>query len=121
MGKEIDLAIEFYTDKKKEGKSFSEIRKELGDSNYSQDAINYIIKSIDNKLIHDEIKKSNKTKVNEIKAIGYFLFIGGIASTILTYTGIINMKGYYILSYGPIIVGFFMIFTPKNLFREKQK
>ena len=114
METNINGLIEFYTNQKREGMDFTEIRKELANKNYDEETIKYIIRKIDNQILHEEQHKSTSVKAKEIYAIGLLLMLGGGFITIATYFGIINIEGLYIIAYGPIIGGYLMILTSRR-------
>ena len=115
MEDNIKNLIDYYTDKKRQGLDFSEIRKELTLKNHDPETIKTIIKGIDNQILNEELNRSKKIRSNEIKIIGLILFIGGTIVTFATFLGIINMRGYFILAYGPILAGFLMIVASRNM------
>lgn len=121
MEDNINNLIDYYTKKKREGLDFSEIRKELILKNYDPDTIKIIINGIDNQILNEELNKVNKSRFNELKVSGLILMIGGGVITLGTYFGIINIGGYYIIAYGPIIAGYFMILASRRIKSGKNR
>jgi hypothetical protein len=115
MEDNINSLIEYYTDKKLKGLDLSDIRKELALRNYDPHIIKYIINEIDNRVLREELGRSGKIRRREVKIIGLALVTGGIALTLATLFGIIDLKGYYILSYGPLLAGAFMILASRRM------
>ena len=106
MDEESDYLIDEYVRKnKEEGLGFHEIRKELESKNFDPDTIKYLIRSINNKILNEEINKSFRIKSYEIFFIGLFLIALGIFLTLSTFIGIIKMKDQFILFYGLILGG----------------
>jgi len=100
---------EEYLTKKKEGHSFSEIRKELKVKGLTDEQVKVVIRSIDNKIIKEEVNKSNRSTRRQIIFMGLVLTLIGLLITIGTYTGFINIGQSFILSYGPIFGGIGLI------------
>ena len=98
-----------YFVKKKDGMSFSHIRKDLEDKGLSNEQISVIIRSIDHKIITDEVSKSNKSIGKQMIFMGLVLTSLGLFITIATYSGFIDMGDQYLLSYGPIFGGIGLI------------
>ena len=113
--------IEKYAQQKLEGKSFSEIRNELKSINLTQDEINALIKEIDSEVLKREVENVNNEDGKEKLIIGYVLLIIGLIITTLMYLGIINAKFIYILGFGPILVGFYMVYKAKYKKKEEPK
>lgn len=107
--------VEHYLKKKKEGLGFSEIRKELTEKNLDADTISEIIKEIDNKLLKHETGKAFKLRSTELKGVGLFVMIGGGLVTFATYFNLIDLKGYYIAAWGPLIGGYLMILASRRM------
>ena len=121
MENNINNLIAYYANKKREGLDYSEIRKELKLKNLDDDTISTIIKAVDNHILSEELTNANKIKGAEIRVIGYILLIGGAIATFGTLLGIIELRGYLIVAYGPMIAGFFMILTSKRISTQKAK
>lgn len=113
--------IEKYAQQKLEGKSFSEIRNELKSINLTQDEINALIKEIDSEVLKREVENINEESGKEKLIIGYALLVIGLIITTLMYLGVINARLIYILGFGPILVGFYMVYKAKNKKKEEPK
>jgi hypothetical protein len=94
-----------YLAKKLDGMSFSDIRKQLVFKGLSDEQIKVVIRSIDNKIIHGAVSKSNKSIANQFIYMGLSVTGLGLLITIGTYTGFISMGNSYLLCYGPILGG----------------
>lgn len=116
----LNSVIEEYTLKKKKGMEFSKIRKELLEKNIDEDDVSYIIRCIDDNILNEELAGSGRRRMNEMKLIGFFLLTGGLCITLLTYTGIIDLKGHFILMYGPVIGGFLLIRASGNVKKQNK-
>lgn len=109
MRHSLNSVIEEYTLKKKKGMAFSDIRKELLEKNIDKDDVSYIVRCIDDHMLNEELAGSGRRRINEMKLIGFFLLTGGLSVTLLTYTGIIDLKGNFIFMYGPVVGGILLI------------
>lgn len=101
--------INYYLEKKRKGVGFSEIRRELTGLSIQEDLITEIIRNIDDIILKEELEKSERNKENRLKLPGYILMVFGLLVTLATYTSIIDLHGRYIIVYGPVIAGYFMV------------
>ena len=93
---------------------FSHLRKTLEDQGLESDEINIVVGQVDKKV----------TQAAQIKAVndnGKNLFYGGLILaalglilTVGTFTGLINIKRFGILAYGPIAGGLIMAMIGKS-------
>lgn len=98
---------------------FSYLRKALENQGIESDEINVIVREVDKRVIQS-------VKMKEINANGKNLFYGGLILagvslilTIGTFTGLINLKGFGILAYGPIAVGLITAMFGKSQMNRK--
>lgn len=106
----IEELIEIYYSEKKQGKNYSNIRKELQNKNINSDAISYIIKKIDNMILEDEQIKLKKQKAWEIIGAGIVFSIAGLGITIGSFTGVINTSNSILIVYGPVFSGLSVLY-----------
>jgi hypothetical protein len=112
---EIEQIINEFYEKRKKGMELSQIRNELSNRDISPEIIKLIVREVDETALEEEVEKTRQRKVLEYKLIGYFLFIGGILFTFLTYQGIIDLKGYYIIAYGPVAAGIIIVLLAPSM------
>lgn len=101
--------IRSYLEQKKSGKDYSEIRKELFQKGYSKEEVSFLIREIDSLLLSSMVIQKETKDVNFGMIAGYVLLFGGGIITVATYFRIIDLNGYYIIAYGPILSGYFII------------
>ena len=118
MEKDFKSLVDDYHQKKIEGMDFSQIRKELADKNVDETMIKNIVREIDNRILRGDIKKTSKLKARELRLIGWVLMIIGGLITLGTYFQWIDVKGYYIVSYGPVIAGYLLIIAARKAQRK---
>ena len=112
---------EMYYRRKREGMSFSEIRKQLKELDLDAEMITVIIKDIDNRIIHDELTKTSGIKSRELKIIGLCIMIAGGLVTLATYLRLIDISGHYILAWGPIVSGYLMILASRRMKKRENR
>ena len=115
MKEDITNIIDSYLSRKENGMDFSEIRKELNARNLDADKIKFIIREIDNQTLFKEQNKTLKVNSKAIKVIGLVLMFGGVFVTLVTFLGVIDLGGSYIIAYGPIVSGFLLYLQAGNL------
>ncbi|MCT4601890.1 MAG: hypothetical protein N4A59_03145, partial [Marinifilum sp.] len=106
--------VDFYHAKKIEGMDFSQIRKEMKDKNIDESTIKSVVREIDNKILSGDVKKAGKLKARELRLIGWALMIIGGTATLGTYLQWFDLKGYHIVAYGPVIVGYLLIVAARR-------
>ena len=121
MTQDFKQLVEFYHTKKIEGMDFSQIRKEMSEKGVDEKLIKNVVREIDNKILSGDIKKARKIKAKELRLIGWLLMIIGGAITLASYFQWISIKGYYIVSYGPVIAGYLMILAARKAQRKKSQ
>ncbi len=112
--------VDLYHQKKIEGMDFSQIRKELAEKNIEKDMIKDIVRAIDDRMLSGEVKTKKKGmfKTRELRLIGWTLMIIGGVVTLGTYLHWFDMKGYYFVSYGPVIAGYLIIIAARKAQRK---
>jgi len=108
MKADISIIIDYYVEQKQKGLDLSEIRKELKARNLDADKIKFIMREIDNRILFKEQDKGFKVNTNGTKIIGLVLMFGGIFVTVVTFFGVVDLGGSYLIAYGPIISGFLL-------------
>lgn len=101
--------LDYCLDEAKNGKDFGQLRKELKELGLADDEINEFISYVDNQMINEALKGTQRNSKKEYYLMGWFLLAVGAFITITTYTGVISMGNSYIISFGPIIAGLGLI------------
>lgn len=120
MKKDFNELVDFYYKKKKEGMDFSQIRKELQSKNVEEPIIKEIMNEIDTRILKGESFKFGKLKARELRLIGWTLMIIGGGITLGTYLHWFDVKGFYIVTYGPVIAGYLMLIAARKATRKAQ-
>lgn len=95
--------------KKVAGMSYSEIRNELTQRGVDEEGVRIVIRSIDNKILSGEYSKTANSKKSAFFWIGLVVFLLGLFLTLGTYTGVINTGNSYIVAFGPLLGGLFLM------------
>ncbi|WP_421920166.1 hypothetical protein [Marinifilum sp.] len=114
MAQDFNDLVDFYHEKKIDGMDFSQIRKEMKEKGIEEDTIKNVVREIDNKILSGEVKKSGKLKARELRLIGWTLMILGGIATLGTHFNWFDVKGYYIIAYGPVIAGYLLIVAARR-------
>jgi len=118
MKADLDELIKYYLAEKRNGKDFTEIRKELEEKKIKEDTIKLIVRSIDNKIIKEETSKVANLKAKEVIVIGIVLTLIGIFITMGTYSGVIQMGDSFLFAYGPVFGGIAILLIGLNMRRK---
>ncbi|MFT5749744.1 MAG: hypothetical protein ACI93S_001007 [Ancylomarina sp.] len=115
MKEDISNIIDYYLGRKQNGMDFSEIRKELNARNLDADKIKLIIREIDNQILFKEKDKIFKVNSKGTKIISLVLMFGGGFVTLVTFFGVLDLGGSYIIAYGPIVSGFLLYLNASDV------
>jgi hypothetical protein len=92
---------------------FSKLRKTLEGINIEKEEIDIIVPLIDRKALRAMEIKADNAKGKNMFYGGLILAIVGLIVTVGTFTGLINLKGFGIIAYGPIAGGLIMAMVGK--------
>ena len=109
---------EYYLEEKRNGKEFSEIRKELKVKGIPEEQIRVIIRSVDHKILNDESGLSENKSSREFLAVGIVSLLIGLFFTLGPYLGLFKYNNFLILAFGPILSGIYMI--TRSISKEKK-
>jgi hypothetical protein len=115
MNYDVDKLIGKYLNEKRNGKDFTDIRKELEELSVEESKIRFIIRSIDNVILKEETNKVANIKAREVITIGGILSAVGLFITIGTYSGLIYMGNSFLIAYGPLFTGIAILFVGLNM------
>ena len=106
----------------REGKDRNEVKDFLIQEGLNPEEVASILKEADNTYMNELINKRDKEPLIPLKIKAYGLILLGAGFSAATYTGLIDLRGGYILWYGPIIAGFSMFAYDRRMKRKsKQK
>jgi hypothetical protein len=121
--KHMQEAIDYVVEEKLKGREYDEIKPELLAEGFSEKEADLIIKAGDDLfltvLIEGRQEKSGFSW--DYRISGYGLIILGLGFSLLTYVGIIDMGGYYVIWYGPVLIGIStLLYKGKRKLREQR-
>lgn len=115
MEKSFDQLVEYYFEKKKQGMDFQTMRRELRDANVDEALLERVILRVDDLILNHDMQNANRSRSNELKIAGYIFAVGGLILTGGTMLGFIDLHGYYIVAFGPVVAGSAMIVTANRM------
>ncbi|HQH41151.1 MAG TPA: hypothetical protein PLC81_07050 [Bacteroidales bacterium] len=115
MNHDIDKLIQTYFRKKREGMDITSIRKELQEMQVPDDQIRRIIMKVDDLVVEEELRQISTQRKKEFNNIGTILLLIGLVLLLLKYLKLVNLQGYYVLIYAPIIAGAVMIWRARGM------
>ncbi|MCG8702467.1 MAG: hypothetical protein MI922_30740 [Bacteroidales bacterium] len=135
MNKDYEAIIGYYFQKKVNGTSFSEIRKELSNKGYEEQDIKKIIREIDDRVIQNDLTESKRIRVGfdffDIRyelILGYILMISSGTLFALIRLGYIehiwvitDLKHSYYTLFGGICGGYFLISHARRRKRKLER
>ena len=102
----IKETVAIYSEKiTSETMEFSELRKTQESKGYEQKEIDIIVNRVDRNLIKAAELKHEHSVGKNIFIVGLLIMAAGILTTVLTYTGIVDLGNEYIVAYGPALGG----------------
>jgi len=94
---------------------FSDMRKTLKSQDIDDQEIKTVISLVDRKVQREELRKVERQKGKSLFYVGIVIVSLALILTIGSFTGLIDLKGYGIIAYGPIAAGLIMIFKGQSL------
>jgi hypothetical protein len=101
--------IEELVERKREGKSYAEIRAELGERGLSEQEIRRAIRKIDEKVLDAELNQKQRSKSNQWYRVGIFIATLGLILTLGANRGIILEGVPKWIVYAPFFAGIVMM------------
>lgn len=99
-----------YCAKIRSGKlDYSRLRSDLELKIKQKEDIEIIVERIDRDLKRMELADMEKSKGKQMFYGGLFVMISGVLLTVVTYLGIIDLGGGFLIAYGPALGGLGMI------------
>lgn len=117
----LDELYDYLLQQKRNGMSFSEIRRLLKEKQLDEETIAVIIRNIDKQVLRDEGLKHQRQKARELIGIGLFIVAAGLVVTVGTYTGFIKMGHSFMLAHGPVLGGLGVFFAGLGKYRKLGK
>ena len=105
----------------KSGKDRLEVKATLQALGLSQEEQEAALKEADDLHMNDLISSQSKPPLIPLKVKAYLLIILGVGLSLATYTGLIDLRGGFILWYGPPIAGLGMLTYDRREKRKKRK
>lgn len=93
---------------------FSQLRKTLENKNIESSEIKIIVNLVNKKLIRNEQIKAENEKGKIMFYSGIILAFSSLILTLITFTGVLDLKGYGLIVYGPFFAGLIMIMKGKS-------
>ncbi len=108
-------AIDYYINAIANGNmEFQDVRKDMESKGIDKKEISIVVNQVDRRVQGMAIKKANQGKGSEIFYVGIFIFLLGLAMTVLTYAGVANLGNKFLIAWGPMTVGIMIAFTGRS-------
>lgn len=93
----------------------TQLRVKLEQDSVAEDEVSIIVRYMSDQLLREEERKATKAKGKNLMQGGYLLAFAGLFLTIASYSGWIDMGKYYVVAYGPFLVGMLIVFRGRNM------
>ncbi len=118
MEKDLEKRIEELAREKLEGKSYSEIRTELGETGMSAEDINHLLRQVDERVLIDAVSEATPNKAQQWYRGGMIIAVVGLALSIAFNAGFILRNLPPIVIYAPFLAGILLMFYGRFLQRR---
>ena len=95
------------------------VRRELEEQHVEEDEIKAIVRAVDEELQRRLLTSHHHDQSSGFIRIGLIFMLIGAGIAIAAYTGVLNIKSFILLTYGPLFVGLSMLLV--GLFRRRSK
>lgn len=120
MAMNFQEQLESYSEKRKKGMDFSQIRKELNDLGAEENQVKEIIREIERREVAGELSSKKKLKTKDLRLIGWaFMLIGGFAS-FGSHFKLFDLGKYTYLAFIPVIIGYLLIVSARRAQKRGQ-
>lgn len=111
--------IEALVREKMEGKSYSTIRKELGETGMSEEEISILIRKVDERVLNETVMQGGREKIRHWYRLGLFLALIGLILAVAYNAGFL-LKGLPAwLAYSPFFTGIVVMIYSRTLQRKQ--
>lgn len=112
--------LESYSEKRKKGMDFSQIRKELNDLGADENQVKEIIREIERREVAGELSSKKKLQAKDLRLIGWTLMlIGGFAS-FGSHFKLFDLGKYTYLAFIPVVIGYLLIVSARRAQKRGQ-
>lgn len=118
---EEDKLILHFFNQKMNGMSFSEVRRSLENQNTPEKNIKNIICEIDDLMIKGASRRKTKSEGIKLIVLGTILILVSLIISFGTYYSFIDLKGTYIIVYGPFFTGGAMLTYGLNTYKKNKR
>ena len=88
-----------------------QVRPELERAKLDDEKIRFIVQMIDKELQAKALERMSAQRATNVFWVGVVITGVGVAITLGTFTGIIDMGDHYLLTYGPVLGGLSILFA----------
>lgn len=121
MGRDPDNRIEELAREKLDGKSYSEIRKELSESGMAAEEVTQLIRQVDERVLRDHVEQVDRTRAQQWYRSGLILAVVGLLLSIGYNVGMMLTKLPALAVYSPFVAGILLMFYGRMLQRKRPK
>lgn len=120
MAMNFQEQLESYSEKRKKGMDFSQIRKELNDLGAEENQVKEIIREIERREVAGELSSKKKLQAKDLRLIGWTLMlIGGFAS-FGSHFKLFDLGKYTYLAFIPVVIGYLLIVSARRAQKRGQ-
>ena len=119
METDPDPRIEDLVREKLEGKSYSNIREELGASGMSPEEIALLIRQVDKRVLRETVELGDKQRKPQWYRLGLILAVAGLLLSIAYKRGMIMTHLPALAVYAPFLAGILLMLYGRMLQRKK--
>jgi Flp pilus assembly protein TadB len=118
MHKDSDQRLEELAQQKLDGKSYSDIRKDLAKSGMKEEEISRLIRQVDERVLKETLDQGKRQQTKQWHLRGLILAVAGLLLTILYKAGLVFTQVPALLVYTPFLFGVLLMFYGRMLQRR---
>jgi hypothetical protein len=116
-----DKRIEELTREKLEGKSYSEMRKDLSASGMADEELSQLIRQVDERVLKANIEQGDRNRAQQWYRSGFILAAVGLLLSIGYNVGVMLTTLPSLAVYSPFVAGILLMFYGRMLQRKRPK
>jgi len=119
MDENSEIKIEELARQKLEGKSYTEIRKELRASGMNEEELGRLMRKVDDRVLKETLEQGKRQGTPQYDRWGLILAVAGLILSILYNAGLVLIRLPALAVYAPFLLGILLMFYGRMAQKKK--